>query len=65
VRAAWESRAVLALAQVQDVLDLGADARMNVPGVAQGNWGWRLAEGALTAEHAAWLRRLGEESGRV
>jgi 4-alpha-glucanotransferase len=42
IRLAWGSVAVLAVAPLQDVLGLGRDARMNVPGVADGNWRWRF-----------------------
>ena len=45
IRLAWGSVADLAIAPVQDVLDLGTEARMNVPGVAAGNWRWRVAPG--------------------
>ena len=38
--------------QAQDVLGLGSEARMNIPGRATGSWRWRMAPGALTAEHA-------------
>ena len=53
---AHASRAALALIPVQDVLDLGSDARMNTPGTAHGNWRWRLTRGQLTDAHAARLR---------
>ena len=46
-----------AVAPLQDVLDLGTAARMNLPGSASGNWTWRLREGQLTR---ATLDRLGE-----
>ena len=40
--------------QFQDLLGLGSEARINVPGVAEGNWNWRLlpdqADGALAEE---------------
>jgi 4-alpha-glucanotransferase len=42
IRAAWASVAVVAVAPLQDVLGLGGEARMNVPGVAAGNWEWRF-----------------------
>jgi 4-alpha-glucanotransferase len=42
MRLAWSSVAVLAIAPLQDVLGLGNEARMNVPGVAEGNWRWRV-----------------------
>jgi len=42
IRLAWSSVAVLAIAPLQDILGLGADTRMNTPGVASGNWCWRV-----------------------
>ncbi len=42
IRLAWGSVAVLAVAPLQDVLGLGSEARMNIPGVAEGNWRWRV-----------------------
>ncbi len=42
IRLAWASVAVIAVAPVQDVLSLGGEARMNKPGVADGNWRWRF-----------------------
>jgi 4-alpha-glucanotransferase len=41
IRLAWSSVADLAVAPLQDVLSLGSEARMNTPGRADGNWGWR------------------------
>ena len=38
----WRSRAAMTILPVQDVLGLGSEARMNTPGVAQGNWSWRM-----------------------
>ena len=29
---------------MQDFLNLNDDHRMNIPGTAEGNWGWRLAK---------------------
>ena len=48
IRAALTSVAKLAILPVQDVLGLGSESRMNIPSQSDGNWGWRLAEGALT-----------------
>ena len=45
IRAVWSSVANLAIAPVQDLLGLGSEARMNLPGTVEGNWEWRL--GAL------------------
>ena len=62
---AWGSRAALAIAPLQDVLRLGSEARMNLPGSDDGNWTWRFDRRALTAENAARLRELTERSGRA
>jgi 4-alpha-glucanotransferase len=47
IRLAWMSVADLAVTPLQDVLDLGTEARMNLPGRPAGNWGWRLQESQL------------------
>ena len=62
---AWHSRARVAIAPVQDLLNLDSDARMNVPGSATGHWGWRVKAADLTPDLAARLRTLTEESGRL
>jgi 4-alpha-glucanotransferase len=60
--AALSSRAELAIVQAQDVLGLGGEARMNMPGTSNGNWRWQLRPGQLTRGHAA---RLGEATART
>jgi 4-alpha-glucanotransferase len=65
IRAAYTSVADTAIVPVQDVLGLGADARMNVPGAEHDNWSWRLQPGALTHESAIKLRRLAQVTGRI
>jgi len=62
---AWGSRASLAVAQLQDILGLGSEARMNTPGRKEGNWSWRCRRGALTDGLAARLRELTERAGRT
>jgi 4-alpha-glucanotransferase len=50
---AWRSPAQMAIAPLQDVLSLGTDARMNVPGTdisQRANWAWRCPGGLLTDE---------------
>ncbi|MCJ7725944.1 MAG: 4-alpha-glucanotransferase, partial [Acidimicrobiia bacterium] len=64
IAVAWRSRAITAVAQLQDVLGLGSEARMNIPSTPSGNWRWRFGEGDLTARTAAWLRTLNEKTGR-
>jgi 4-alpha-glucanotransferase len=58
LRLAWSSKAALALAPLQDLLNLGAEARMNVPGRADGNWRWRCTEEMLAPPALQWLRDL-------
>jgi 4-alpha-glucanotransferase len=62
---AWSSVATLAIAPLQDFLNLGADGRMNIPGRADGNWRWRCAEGMLSASSFDRLRDLTENSNRL
>ncbi len=57
MRLAWSSVADLTIAPLQDVLNLGTEARMNFPGQSSGWWRWRFAERQLTG---AALDRLGE-----
>ncbi len=47
VRLAMASTARLAVVPAQDLLGLGSEARMNTPGVRDGNWTWRAPAGAL------------------
>ncbi|MDQ3806117.1 MAG: 4-alpha-glucanotransferase [Acidobacteriota bacterium] len=65
IRAVYMSVAVVAVAPLQDVLGLGTEARMNVPASAEGNWGWRFAEGALTEELAGRLKEMTALYGRL
>jgi 4-alpha-glucanotransferase len=64
IRAAYTSVAETAMVPVQDILNLGSEARMNRPGAEADNWSWRLTNGALTNEHAEELRQLASVSGR-
>ena len=62
---AWSSLAALAIAPVQDVLNLGIGSRMNVPGNANGNWRWRVTEEMLSRSAFEWLRELTKTSLRI
>jgi 4-alpha-glucanotransferase len=64
IRTLLASVADTVLFPVQDVLGLGNEARMNLPGSFGGNWRWRMRSGALKREHAARLRELCETYGR-
>jgi 4-alpha-glucanotransferase len=61
IRLAWASVAVVAIAPLQDVLSLGGEARMNVPGVPDGNWQWRVR---LDDFKPGVIDRLGEVTDR-
>ena len=58
------SVAELFVAQIQDYLGLGADARINTPGKAEGNWRWRLLPGELTPELAGKIAAMTRRYGR-
>src|SRR5258708_5040580 len=61
---AWSSVAALAVAPLQDVLNLGQEARMNQPGTAEGNWRWRCTDDMLSDPAFQSLRELTDASAR-
>lgn len=61
---AWSSKAALAIAPLQDLLNLGTESRMNVPGRPGGNWRWRCREDMWSKSAFEWLRNLAETSKR-
>lgn len=63
-RRALASDADLVMLQLQDILGLGDEARMNTPGTARGNWGWRAQEADLAAVEAR-MRANMMEAGRI
>ncbi|MFT3865672.1 MAG: 4-alpha-glucanotransferase [Solirubrobacterales bacterium] len=66
VRLTMSSRCRTSMIQLQDVLGLGSEARMNTPGtVGPRNWTWRMEPGALTPELAARLRAATTAAGRL
>ncbi len=59
IRAAWSSVSVFAVAPLQDVLSLGNEARMNLPGtLGTHNWTWRVRAEALSEEVQARLQEI-------
>ena len=64
IRLAMLSIAEMAVVPLQDVLGLGSEARMNLPGRPHGNWTWRCPAGALTDAVAKRLRQLALDYGR-
>jgi 4-alpha-glucanotransferase len=64
IRAGWASVADLAMAPMQDLLDLGSEARMNFPSYEAGNWGWRMSEDALSESLRARVAEINFLYGR-
>lgn len=70
IREIYNSEACLAMLQIQDVFLLGSEARMNVPGVPEGNWTWKIPGRSVweaypeADERAAWFSELSRDSGR-
>ena len=59
IRTAFSSVSDLAIVQMQDYLDLGAEARMNFPGtLSSDNWSWRMKPGAANSALAEKIRKL-------
>jgi 4-alpha-glucanotransferase len=58
IRAVLASVANTAIVPLQDVLGLGSEARMNLPGTVGGNWRWRYKANRLTKEVRERLRAL-------
>ena len=58
IRHVLASVAVIAIIPLQDILGLGSEARMNLPGTVSGNWKWRYRSDALTSEMKSRLKRF-------
>ena len=65
LRSLFASVANTVIVPMQDLLGLGSEARMNTPGVTDGNWGWRLPRESLTDALAHDLHSLTELYGRM
>ena len=65
IRLAYQSVGEMALVPMQDVLRLGSEARMNLPGRAEGNWGWRFRWEELDPARVSWLHELAATYGRI
>lgn len=65
LRCGHASVAVLFVAQMQDYLALGSEARTNVPGVAEGNWTWRLVPGQIPDDLATQIHNLTARYSRL
>ena len=65
IRGGMSSVADLFIAQMQDWLELGSEARVNIPGLPEGNWTWRMAPDALTETLAAEIAAMTKRYGRL
>jgi len=65
IRMGWMSIANLAVVPFQDLLGLATDARMNFPGKAEGNWGWRYRREALNWDVRDRLKTMTYICGRA
>ncbi len=65
IRLAYQSVAETALVPMQDVLRLGSEARMNLPGRGEGNWSWRFRWDQLDEGRVSGLRELAATYGRL
>ncbi len=64
IRVVLESVADTAIIPMQDFLELGDEARINVPSRLGGNWGWRMRPDALTKELQEKIHDLTKLYGR-
>ena len=64
IKTAWLSPGALAVTTMQDLLNLDESSRMNTPGLAEGNWGWRMSGSDLTPGLADKMAELGALAGR-
>lgn len=64
IELAMASVAKTAIIPMQDVLALDAGSRMNIPGTANGNWGWRFQWKQLKVGQKQFLKTLTEKYNR-
>lgn len=65
IRSALASRSQLAVIPMQDVLALGSEHRMNLPGTTEGNWRWRFEWQQIDDNLPQRLRKRVEMYGRI
>lgn len=65
IRGCWSSVGDIAMAQVQDILGLGSEARINTPPFLPNNWIWRLKENSLDDHLAEKLYQITERYDRL
>ena len=58
IRAAYQSPANICVIPMQDILNLGNEARMNYPGRPGGNWTWRFTWNQVSNDLASWYKEM-------
>jgi 4-alpha-glucanotransferase len=58
IRSVWTSAARITIAPLQDFLGLGTESRMNFPGIASGNWSWRVLSNQIDSALAEKIHEL-------
>lgn len=61
----WQSAAGLTVVPVQDMCGFGTDTRFNIPGKAEGNWGFRITRDALSKIDREFFRKINKVYGRI
>ncbi len=64
IKLALKSKAKLCIIPIQDVLSLGAEARINMPSCPMGNWEWRVTPKQFRSKHFFELAKVTIETGR-
>ena len=65
IRLLLSSSAGIVMLPIQDILGFGSDTRMNTPGRALGNWGFRITREQLSSVDRARFRKLNKLFGRL
>ena len=61
----WQSKAVIAIAPLQDFLSLGSEARFNTPGTSSGNWQWRYSKDMIDEELITKMKDITKRNNRL
>ena len=58
IRTLWQSSAQLTIVPIQDLCGFGSDTKMNKPGIANGNWAFRITKESLSQIDKNWIKNL-------
>ena len=61
----WRTPSILAVTNIQDILELGISARFNLPGTQKDNWKWRVDNLDTLQEGLNKLKKLNEDTSRL